>query len=434
MIFFRVTENINIKTTDGTLVKYFKLKNPSNLFNETVYATTYEDFKDLKKVFSRVDEDKYQVRVLEEKKVTSLENFPKELGIENKNEFNTIQNRKKQLITQKYDYSNNLDFITFLKDEQHKNLDEQIKDNIKLDIKVAIIGSIGVDIGETVSSLTAFRLFYEKLKEKFKTVKIDIFINASENKLFTRDKMIYENQTFINRVVPLSLDVKTLCSYDYYVDTSLVKKNFYYEKLNFVDAWLYKLGIDFTKVDSSKKFNIINLDRYKASKNLEDKIQNLKVKGKTLLYHPFTASANRTIPIEIVKKILKKILKKLPDYSIVTTIKIDLGIDDDRLVDLSTESKSILDFAYIISNMDKIITADTATYHISDAFFIPTVVIFTDTLPEKRIEYFPYVKAIKIDDKSKNLSFFNFDDESFIFNRIDSWKNLKIKQIIKLLA
>jgi hypothetical protein len=44
MVVFRATENINIKTTDGTLIKYEKLKNPSNFFNETVYITTYDDF------------------------------------------------------------------------------------------------------------------------------------------------------------------------------------------------------------------------------------------------------------------------------------------------------------------------------------------------------------------------------------------------------
>ena len=44
MIFFRVTQNINIKTTDGTMVNYFKFKVPSNLENETVYITTYNDF------------------------------------------------------------------------------------------------------------------------------------------------------------------------------------------------------------------------------------------------------------------------------------------------------------------------------------------------------------------------------------------------------
>lgn len=434
MIFFRVTENINIKTTDGTLVKYLKLKNPSTLLNETVYVSTYEDFQDLKKVFKRVDEDKYQIRVLEESKVTSLSEFPVELGISNKNEFKIIQNSKKVLATQKYDYSDNLDFLSLFKDEKKEILEQQIKNNIKADIKVAIIGSVGRDIGETISSLTAFRILYEKLKKNFKTVKIDIFINASENKLFSRDKKIYENQTYINHVGALSLNVKALCSYDYYIDTSLVKNSFYYEKLNFVDAWLYKLGIDFSKVPSLTKFNTLNLDKYKPSKILEEKIQNLRLKGKSLLYHPFTASADRTIPVEIANKILKQLLKKLPDITIVTTLKMDLNIEDDRVVDLSNESKSILDFSYIISNMDNIITADTATYHISDAFFIPTLVIFTNISPLRRIEYFSYVKAIQIEDKSRNLSLFNFDEDSFILDRAKSWKKLKAKQIIKLLA
>ncbi len=40
MVLFKVSENINIKTTDGTLVKYVKLQNPSNIFNETVYIST----------------------------------------------------------------------------------------------------------------------------------------------------------------------------------------------------------------------------------------------------------------------------------------------------------------------------------------------------------------------------------------------------------
>ena len=66
MIFFRVSQNINIKTTDGTLVKYFKFKGPSNLNNETVYITTANDFEDLKEVFVNVDEVKYQTRLLKE--------------------------------------------------------------------------------------------------------------------------------------------------------------------------------------------------------------------------------------------------------------------------------------------------------------------------------------------------------------------------------
>ena len=47
MIFFRVTQNINVKTTDGTLVNYNRFTSPSNLENETIYITTYSDFNDI---------------------------------------------------------------------------------------------------------------------------------------------------------------------------------------------------------------------------------------------------------------------------------------------------------------------------------------------------------------------------------------------------
>ena len=75
MIFFRVTQNINIKTTDGTMVNYFRFKDPSNLENETLYISTYDDFKDLREIFSKVDKDKYFAKVFDEKKAKKIRKF-----------------------------------------------------------------------------------------------------------------------------------------------------------------------------------------------------------------------------------------------------------------------------------------------------------------------------------------------------------------------
>lgn len=164
MVIFRVTNNINIKTTDGTLVSYFKLKGPSNLINETLYITTYEDFLDLKRVFKNVDEKKYQVKVIEESRVTNNEQFPKELGIVNKNEFNTIVKKRKELITKNSNFSDNLDFISLFLNNKKVNLHEQVSNTLKQDIKIAILGNMGFNIGEMVSSVSALRIFYEQLK------------------------------------------------------------------------------------------------------------------------------------------------------------------------------------------------------------------------------------------------------------------------------
>ena len=149
MIFFRVSQNINIKTTDGDLVSYFKFKEPSNMDNETIYITTYNDFNDLKNVFSNVDKDKYFVKVLNENRVRTLENFPTELGISNVDEYNLRENSKE------------IDF------QEIKKVDifSQLKNIKKDEITVAIVGGVGRSISETISSCTALRILYKKLKK-----------------------------------------------------------------------------------------------------------------------------------------------------------------------------------------------------------------------------------------------------------------------------
>ncbi len=432
MIIFRVTENINIKTTDGTLVTYYKLKGPSNLQNDTLYITTYDDFQDIKRVFASVDKKRYQAKVIDEKRVTSLEQFPKELGLQFKNQFDLITNAKKQLITKQSNYSENIDFLATYLNDKTTFLQEQLKEVIKPDVKIAILGNIGFEIGEMVSSLTSLRIFYEEFKKKFSTVSLDIYLNSSDNKQFTRDKQIMQTQPFINKVTALSISVNKLCEYDYYIDTSLFTKSFFYKELSYVDAWLYKFGIDFKKIDKSRKYNSLNLNFYKSTSTLKQKFEELRLKGKILLFHPYSASIERSMPKEIATLVLKKLLKQLPEYTIVSALKID-GINDANYIDLSSYSKGFYDFAYIISNVDNIITTDTATYHISEAFFIPTIVIFTNENPLKRIENFIYTKAVVIQNKSKNLSFFKYSEDALILDKFRGWKELNIKKIIKLL-
>jgi len=402
MVIFRVTENINIKTTDGTLVKYFKLKNPSNLFNETVYITTYEDFQDLKKVFTNVG-TKYKARVIDEIKIRYLSQFPKELGITNINEYSITQN-----LDYKYKESNSKltdekELKTLYLNEEKADLDKQLDNCLKQDISLVVLGNLGTTISDMICACTALRILHQKLNKKYKSVKIDIYLNASENKYFSRDKMIFANQTFINKVSALSIDVKEFCSYDYFIDASSVINRSFYKELTHIDAWLYKFGIDYTQILEEQKYNVINILSYKPKKKLEEKIENLKVKGKTLLFHPYSANITKSIPKEIAVKLLKEIILKMSDYTVVSVLKLDSKFDDDRYVDLSAYSQSFLDFAYIVSNMNSVITVNTSTYHIADAFFIPSVVILTNSNLNEKIQSYSFSKVVYVEDKSKNF-------------------------------
>ncbi|MDD2291786.1 MAG: hypothetical protein PHV52_05880 [Aliarcobacter sp.] len=417
MIFFRVTQNINIKTTDGTLVNYFKFKEPSNMDNETIYITTYEDFNDLKNVFANVDKDKYFAKVLNENRIRTLENFPTELGITNVDEYNFRENSKG---------------IIF---QEIKKVDifKQLKNIEKEEISIAIIGGVGRSIGETISSCTALRILYKKLKEIYKNIKFDIYLNASNNSFYTREKQIYQTQEYINNILPLSLTSKKLCEYDYFIDNSLSINSLELDSLNYVDAWLFKFGIDYKKIDENEKYNQINISNYKVQPTLKNKLDEAKLKGKLLLFHPYSANINKSIPQTIAIDLLKELLLEADDYIIISTLLIDSKIKDDRFMDLSKESKNIHDFIYIISAMDKVITADTSTYHISDAFMIPTIVFFTSNNYLEKIKYFKYIKPIFMEDKSKNLSKFVYENDNLTINKFESWNKLKVNRIIKLL-
>ena len=415
MIFFRATNSINIKITDGTILKYNRFKAPIGIENETIYLTTYDDFNDLKDIFAKVDKSKYNAKIINEQSVLKNPSFPTQLGV-------IIENESIERLELK-----DLRFLE-LKEQNFLN---QLKSFHKSSIKIAIIGSLGSSISQMISGMAALRIFYNKLKEIYKVVKLDIYIKASNNSYYNRDKSIYLTQDYINEILPLAINSKAICEYDYFVDNSIDITKIL--DINPVDAWLFKFGIDYKKISDLEKFSQLKTDHFELTKGLKQKIQESKQRGKLLLFHPYSANINKSIPQNIAIDLLKELLSKADEYMIISTLLIDVKIKDDRFIDLSKDSKNINDFIYIISAMDKIITTDTSTYHISDAFMIPTIVFFTDNNYLEKIKYFKYIKPIFIEDKSKNLSKFVYENDNLIINKFESWNKLKVNKIIKLL-
>ena len=423
MVFFTVSKNINIKLTDSTLIKFFKTTDKDNIELDKVYITTYNDIKSIKNVFTKVGEG-YKLIVEDEKKYNSLKALPRELGIENKNEFNILT------------YGETFDI-----NRDQADIFSQIT-TFKKDIKIAIIGGIGKNIGEMVCGLSSIRILRQELEKKFKTVSINLYIPASDNKFYIRDKEILKSGVGVNRISPLPISLKTLCSYDFYIDTSSIEKTYYYKHLPYIDSFLHKFGIDYTKIPYGQKYNKLKQNRiYRPSRELKEKLQKLKHHGKILLFHPFSPVVERSMPKDIAIKLINKLIKKMPDYTIVSALRIDISelaknkhgaIKDDRFEDISQYSKSFFDFAYIISNMDKIITVDTATYHIADIYFVPTVVIFNDKkLMEKRLKYYHTIEPLLLDNTlEKNYSKLKFGTPELVLNKMYSWKELKLKDIL----
>ncbi|MDZ7819039.1 MAG: hypothetical protein U5K55_10685 [Aliarcobacter sp.] len=106
----------------------------------------------------------------------------------------------------------------------------------------------------------------------------------------------------------MSLTSKKLCEYDYFFDNSLDIETYLDIPLNIVDKWLFKFGIDYKKIDDNEKYNQLDISDYKVSATLIKKIEEARLKGKLLLFHPYSASIHKSIPQTISIDLLKELL------------------------------------------------------------------------------------------------------------------------------
>lgn len=383
-------------------------------------------------MLSNVDKEKFVAKPLIEEKFRSQENFPIELGISNAFEYDKYKSFQEQIgdsvVINKQDVENM--FFTSKK----VDLLSQLKNLNKDEISIAIIGKLGNSISEMTASCAALKILYSKLNEIYKTVHMDLYINASNNSYFTRDKQIFETQEYLRAVLPLSITVKRLCNYDYYVDnSSFFQRSALFDSMNIVDVWLSKFGLDPKKITDIFKHNEMTLDVDAISNTLKEKLSNIKKSSKILMYHPYSVNLEKSIPQEYAVNYLKELIEQQSDYIIVSSLKIDAKLNDDRYVELSKESKTYNDFVFIVSNADKIVTVDTCTYHIADSFLIPTVVITKDEDIKIKTKYYNYVKSFHVKDETKKISKLIFENDNLTFYRFESWKKLQTKEIIKVL-
>jgi ADP-heptose:LPS heptosyltransferase len=66
-----------------------------------------------------------------------------------------------------------------------------------------------------------------------------------------------------------------------------------------------------------------------------------------------------------------------------------------RHVDLSAISACGFEqYCALVKNSAGLVTVDTSTYHVADAFSVPSVAIFLSINPDLRIRYYPTVEGI----------------------------------------
>jgi len=420
MIFFTLSQSITIKLADGTVIKYNEEKNQNEISSVNVYCASFDELQSIKNFLKKRKKNK--IKIIQEDLVKAYKSFPRELGIKNK-EYNLLDS-KNLLLKFSEDKS-------FFLNETFQNLSAELASK-KEGIKVLLFSGLGRNIGEMISAFPALKILSFYLNKKYKVLRFDACLEASDNTFYFRDKQILSTQNYINDIFPMACSMKKILEYDFYFDMGSLDKLAFYKSLGFVDTYLHKFGFDYKKIPDKFKQNEINIASYKPENRLKELLEKEKKHSKLLLFHPFSADGARSMSQAGASVLLKKLLKQNLDFKIFTILNIGT-FKDKEVLNLEKFSKSAFDFFYLISQADAIVCVDTATYHIAEGFLIPSLVFFTDKDYEKRIKYYNFTEPYYLKPSLKNFARTNYDDGTFSLAKLDMWNNIKIKKILNFL-
>jgi hypothetical protein len=362
--FFYFTKNLKISYKEQCYQQEFEgIEDVSNIHVSKIYFSTPSDFynqvKNLKNQIGEKETNEL-IFAVDAQMVSELENFPKNIG------FQTLD----QL-------------------EQFKG---------KSEVRIAIINAMSNSMGDHLIGMRAFDYWHEKVCEKLPGTKVIVSlfqINPHNLVDITRQRA-----DKIDHLYMLPSNTSILFEHDAFIDlgTLLLREGFDTE--NMIDFFFKALSIDPTTVPIEEKRM-----KYIVSEEPKNQIQEMMKtinpeNRPILLFHHTSTTPIRGMDDCRAKNIIEEIINK-SEYFVVSTSGLDY--QNNRFADIKKYSVSFDHFAAIISQVDKIVTVDTCTYHIADAFDIPTVVLFSTIDPDLRLKYYPYVKSIMLESKDGKL-------------------------------
>ena len=253
-------------------------------------------------------------------------------------------------------------------------------------IHVGIINGMGRGYGDNVSGLGALQYFYEFLCTRFGEVKIDLLQRNT-----ALQGQIYQRYEVVNETRQLPITVTSFYSYDAYVDLTDLLSIDRFHKLPLFDFFLQALSMQKKVLLKRSKHTRLNLDREKVDHLRNEVLVRARAGSRKLvLLHPSASTGLRTMPAEIVDRVVRNILSQT-DAVVVGCVA--LSSNHQRVVNMSDLSTDITSFIHIIAACDAVISVGTVTYHVSGSLGIPTLLIPTVTADVESAKNYSSVKV-----------------------------------------
>jgi hypothetical protein len=255
--------------------------------------------------------------------------------------------------------------------------------------RLAIINGFGTGIGDYVVGLTAWRITRERLlRAGCKDVSTEIWARTHA---LPRARVVCAGEPTLAALRPLPSQLDLFLELDGFWDLSSMLDRPAFMEMPMIDFLLFSLGVDPDSVEPESKRNQVLIP---SAVQIEVDAALRRLSRPFVLLHSASSTPLRDMPEAVVRRLVRE-LGQRNQFAVASLHR--LPVPEDRYVDLSPLFRSHKHFCAVIRRAAGLLTVDTCTYHIADAFGIPTLVVFTTVPPERWIPYYPTVEAITLE-------------------------------------
>jgi hypothetical protein len=365
---------------------------------QNVYFSTPSDFRNhMENIKKQVGDKAGKVQILHPPKVVTREEFPKHIG---------FQNLEEAL--------------------------EEFKGKPK--VSLAVLNAMSNALGDHLIGMQAFDYWQEKVRKILPGTQVEIVLYQLNP--YRVGPITKQWHPKFNQVFMLPNRLSRLIEHDAFIDlgTLLLRENFDTQPM--IDFFFEAMSIDPQTVPEDRK-----RIKYKLNDNTVDAAKkvfhNIRALGRPiLLFHHTSTSPIRGMSPGRARQIIGEIINRT-DYFVVSAC--GLEYNNKSFMDISRFSKTFDDFATLISQVDSLITVDTSSYHVADAFDIPTVALFSTINPKFRCAYYPHCEGMALEEEDGKLYGRHkvSKDEKIALEEImyveEKWANLKVPDILDAL-
>ena len=297
------------------------------------------------------------------------------------------------------------------------------------EIKICVLNGMGRGYGDNVAGLAAVQRLRTWLAGRFEQVQIDLMQRNT-----TTQSLIYQRHDAVDNVLQLPVTVTKFYSYDAYADITDLLSIAEFNQLSLYDFFIKSFSLQHVVADDSSKAAAlsVDLDEKKRLRALAIKRSGrIFKKQKLVLLHPVASSPLRSMPEDVLQRIMPEVLKKSRKLFVTC---VPLNIKHKNIIDMSDQSTDIHAFFDIIASCDAAISVGTVAYHVSGSFNIPTLLIPTVNADIESSKCLPSVSCHLPEEARQHISELHMSRVDEDINGVRPvWDSLEAEHIIRFL-